>query len=223
MGNKDLPERDPLKRHVTKDTHTEESLSPMAPPEAYSPPSVENVPIEDMHAVLRKLIDDHEKIQEALNAFEETLIAIQTGGITKDTDQNLRRFFHFFDHTFVPHDQEEEKLVFPLLAKRLIAHGEHSKGEETTTAVDVMEDDHIKAVQLAAVVFNFLGLCVRLPDAPSRMIVLDAALEQGKTLVEILRLHIFRENNIVFPLAHKYIQRDEFDQMEQKGERRVKN
>lgn len=223
MDPKDLSKRDPVRRHAAKDSHKEESLSPMDPPEAYSPPSVENVSPEAMHAVLRELIDDHEKIQTALNAFEEALIAIQTGGITKDTDQKLRRFFHFFDHIFVPHDQKEEKMVFPLLAKRLIEQGEHSKGEETTTAVDVMEDDHRKAVQLAAVVFNFLGLCVRLPDAASRMIVLDTALEQGKTLVEILRLHIFRENNIVFPLAHKYIQRDEFDEMKQKGEHRVKN
>ncbi|NIT60223.1 MAG: hypothetical protein GWN00_29655 [Aliifodinibius sp.] len=54
----------------------------------------------------------------------------------------------------------------------------------------------------------------RLPDASSRTLVLDAALEQGKTIVELLRLHIFREDNVVFPLAVKYLSNDELKMME---------
>jgi len=61
---------------------------------------------------------------------------------------------------------------------------------------------------------NFLGLVFRLPDERSGMIVLDAALEQGKNLVELLRLHVFREDNVVFPLAHRLISRAEFDAMQ---------
>jgi hemerythrin-like domain-containing protein len=43
--------------------------------------------------------------------------------------------------------------------------------------------------------------------------LLDAALEQAKNLGELLRLHVFREDNIVFPLAHSLISRAEFDGM----------
>lgn len=46
------------------------------------------------------------------------------------------------------------------------------------------------------------------------MIVLDAALEQGKNLVELLRLHVFREDSIVFPLAHRLISTAEFDSLQ---------
>jgi hemerythrin-like domain-containing protein len=77
-----------------------------------------------------------------------------------------------------------------------------------------MEDEHAKAMQLAAVVVNFLGLVFRLPDRGSGMVVLDAALEQCKNLVELLRLHVFREDNIVFPMAHRLIAPDEFDRMQ---------
>ena len=42
-------------------------------------------------------------------------------------------------------------------------------------------------------------------DAASRQLVLEAAVQQGDVLVELLRLHIFRENNIIFPLAHRLI------------------
>ena len=77
-----------------------------------------------------------------------------------------------------------------------------------------MREEHAKALQLAAVVVNFLGLVFRLPDERSGLIVLDAALEQGKNLVELLRLHIFREDNVVFSLAHRLISTAEFDQMQ---------
>ena len=80
-----------------------------------------------------------------------------------------------------------------------------------------MEDEHAKAMQLAAVVVNFLGLVFRLPDERSAMIVLDTALEQGKNLVELLRLHVFREDNVVFSLAHRLIFRAEFDEMQSRA------
>jgi len=104
--------------------------------------------------------------------------------------------------------------LFPLLRERLIASGEHGGGDVPTTAIEVMEDEHAKAMQLAAVVVNFLGLVFRLPDERSGMLVLDAALEQGKNLAELLRLHVFREDTIVFPLAHKLISPAEFDRMQ---------
>jgi hemerythrin-like domain-containing protein len=64
---------------------------------------------------------------------------------------------------------------------------------------------------------NFLGLVFRLPDERSGMIVLDAALEQGKNLVELLRLHVFREDNVIFSLAHRLISTAEFDEMQSRA------
>ena len=72
----------------------------------------------------------------------------------------------------------------------------------------------IKALQLAAVIVNFLGLMFRLPDDKSRLVTLDAALEESKNLIELLRLHVFREDNIILPLAHRLISTAEFEQMQ---------
>lgn len=196
----------------------DEEYSPMNPPDAYAPPgTVEAAPYEEIHPILQEFYDEHDEIIEALKVFEESLVSIQKEGITKKADESLRIFFHFFDTEFMAHDKREEKVLFPLLAKRLVEKGEHSQGPAPMTAIDMMEDDHVKAIQLAGIIFNFFGLYSRLPDEKSRLIVLDAAIEQGKTLVELLRLHIFRENSIVFPLAHKYIEQSEFDQMQRKG------
>ncbi|MBZ0167150.1 MAG: hemerythrin domain-containing protein [Candidatus Omnitrophica bacterium] len=216
MDFKEMQKRDPVTQQGEKGLSSQE-LSPMDPPDAYAPPgTIEEIPRAQMHPVLQEFYEEHDQITDALVKFEKALVVIQTEGITKEADEGIRTFFEFFDTKFIEHDKREEKILFPLLAKRLVEQGEHSQGPVPTTAIDMMEGDHLKAIQLAGIVFNFFGLSVRLPDERSRMIVLDAAIEQGKTLVELLRLHIFRENSIVFPLGHKYIKTSEFDQMPRK-------
>ena len=203
---------------VTKqpEIDVQDGLSPMDPPDGYMPPASESVPYEDMHPFLQKLIDEHKDFSRELHNFEEILLSIQENGIEKETNSRLRDFFQFFDNHSIPHHQKEEKILFPLLAERLIEKGEHGKGSSPSTAVDLLEDDHIKSLQLAATVFNLFALSGRLPDHDSRLVVLDIALQQGKSLVELLRLHIFREDTILFPIAHKHISEHEFDAMEAK-------
>ncbi len=208
---------DPLRKQAERGLDGGQGLSPMDPPDAYEPPSVEPVPAAELHPFLRKLRDEHIPFMEELNAFEEAILSIQKAGYTREADAKLRHFFHFFDQEFTPHSRREEATLFPLLHQRLIAHGEHGKGEDPATATDLMQDEHAKAMQLAAVVVNFLGLVFRLPDERSGMIVLDAALEQGKNLVELLRLHVFREDNVVFSLAHRLISAAEFDEMQSRA------
>lgn len=215
METQNLNHVDPLKKQAEHGVGGMD-MSPMDPPEATSPPTIDRVDPAQMHPFLRKLCEEHVVFMEELKMFEEAILAIQQDGFTKKLDSRLRHFFHFFDHNFVPHSRREEAALFPLLNARLIAGGEHSPGEHPTTAVDLMEDDHLKAVQLAAVVLNFMGLAFRLPDQTSRLVVLDAALEQGKNLVELMRLHIFREDNVVFASAHKLVSGSEFDQMQSK-------
>ncbi|MBI5914080.1 MAG: hemerythrin domain-containing protein [Bacteroidetes bacterium] len=208
-----INQHDPLERKVEKQ-HEQEEFSPMDPPDAYSPPNLEAVPYKEMHPFLRQLIDEHQVCIKELDAFEQALLQIQNEGLSREADKKLRDFFHFFDNNIVKHNQKEEATLFPLLHRRLIENGEHGRGHDALTAVDMLEDDHVKALQLAAVVFNFFGLAMRLPDVSSRLVVLDAALEQGKSLVELLKLHIFREDNIAFAQAQRLLTKTEFDEME---------
>jgi iron-sulfur cluster repair protein YtfE (RIC family) len=172
------------------------------------------VPAQALHPFLRRFREEHVPFMQELNAFEAAILSIQQSGYTRETDAKLRHFFQYFDQEFTPHSRREEAILFPTLRERLIASGEHGRGNSPTTATDLMDDEHAKAMQLAAVVVNFLGLVFRLPDERSGMIVLDAALEQGKNLIELLRLHVFREDNVVFPLAHRLISAAEFDEMQ---------
>ncbi len=205
---------DPLKKQAERGLEVAQGLSPMDPPDAYAPSSIAPVPAEAMHPFLRQFRDEHVPFMEELNAFEAAILSIQKSGYAKEADAKLRHFFHYLEQEFTPHSRREEATVFPLLHERLISSGEHGSGSNPATAVDLMQDEHAKAMQLAAVVVNFLGLVFRLPDQRSAMIVLDAALEQGKNLIELLRLHVFREDNVVFPLAHRLISQAEFDEMQ---------
>lgn len=208
---------DPLKKQAERGLEAAHGLSPMDPPDAYAPSGIEPVPAEAMHPFLRKFRDEHVPFMAELDTIETAILAIQKSGYTKESDAKLRQFFNYLDQEFTPHSRREEAALFPLLRERLLASGEHGSGSDPSTATDVMEDEHAKAMQLAAVVVNFLGLVFRLPDERSGMIVLDAALEQGKNLVELLRLHVFREDNVVFPLAHQLISMAEFDEMQSRG------
>lgn len=208
---------DPLRKQSERGLDGGQGLSPMDPPDAYAPSGIEPVPAQALHPFLRKFRDEHVPFMEELTAFEAAILSIQKIGYTKETDAKLRHFFHYLDQEFIPHSRREEATLFPLLRERLVASGEHGKGESPATATDLMQDEHAKALQLAAVVVNFLGLVFRLPDERSGMIVLDAALEQSKNLVELLRLHVFREDNVVFALAHRLIAAAEFDQMQSRA------
>ena len=183
-------------------------------PVSYAPPKPAPVPAHELHPFLRHFGEEHAALLRELDAVEEAILSIGKDGYTRQADGRLRHFFDFLDRGFVPHNRREEAVLFPLLRERLIASGEHGKGGGALTATDLMEDEHAKAMQLAAVVVSFLGLVFRLPDERSSMIVLDAALEQGKNLIELLRLHVFREDHIVFPLAHRLISRVEFDSLQ---------
>ena len=211
---------DPVRRQPARESGagivlSPHGFSPMDPPDAYAPPGMERVTTGEMHLFLRRYVDEHVPFLEEVNAFEDALSAIQKTGYTRELDARLRHSFSFFDREFIPHHRREEAGLFPLLHARLIASGEHGRGEASaTTAIDVMMDEHTKAIQLAAVILNFLGLAFRFPDEKTRLIVLDAALEQGRNLVELLRLHIFREDNVVFSQAHRLISGGEFDELQ---------
>lgn len=204
---------DPLRKQAERDPHDGKGLSPMDPPDAYAPPRLDPVPVQALHPFLRRFSEEHAPFLQELNAFEESILAIQESGYTRESDAGLRRFFNYFDQVFGAQSRREEANLFPLLRERLIASGEHGSGSDPTTATDAMADEHAKAMQLAAVVVNFLGLVFRLPDERSGMIVLDAAIEQCKTLLELLRLHVFREDNVIIPLAHRLISGTELDRM----------
>lgn len=212
---KKLNKTEPIKRKVEKGLEQVEN-SPMDPPAAYEQPGKPKVDFDQMQAALQTLMTEHKNALKKLENFENALVQFKTNGYRLDAAINsvFKEFFSFLDNDLFPHNYKEEKTLFPLLHQKLIEAGEHGIGDNPKTAIDVMEDDHTKFIQLGALTFNFLGLATRLKDEQSRLFVLDTAYENGRELIELLKLHIFREDYTLFPLAHQYISREEFETIE---------
>ncbi len=87
--------------------------------------------------------------------------------------------------------------------------------DENLNVLGALEDDHVKSIQMAAIAFNMLGLFSRIPDEKSRFIILDIALNQAKELLELLKVHIYREETMIFPYAQKNFTDVELTQMQQ--------
>jgi len=208
---KNLNKQDPLKRMVERQQETEE-FSPMDPPDAFQPPDLDGVKYEDMHPLIQTLMDEHKDCNAAISAFENTLNTLHSDGFSKKTLEGINDFFSFFDESIIEHNRKEDNTIFADLNIILRSKEEFSTGTNKTV-VDLMEDDHIKMLQLAAISFNLFGLVTRIPDEGSGMVILDLAVEQSKALIEMLKLHIFREDNVVFPIANKYLSAEVLDVM----------
>jgi hemerythrin-like domain-containing protein len=206
---KNLNKQDPLKRMVERQNETNE-FSPMDPPDAFQPPNLDEVKYEDMHPLIQSLIDEHKACNKMIDAFENTLNSLHTDGFSKSTLEGINDFFSFFDESIIVHNRKEDNTIFADLNIILHEKEEYSTGTEKTI-VDLMEDDHIKMLQLAAISFNLFGLVTRIPDEGSGMVILDLAVEQSKSLIEMLKLHIFREDNVVFPIANTYLSQEVMD------------
>ncbi|RUM71623.1 MAG: hypothetical protein DSZ09_02765 [Sulfurovum sp.] len=195
----------------------EGGISPYAPPEAYNPPSKEDeIPYEDLHPFLQKFIDEHNEYTKELNAFEATIAMIEGGKIDREINDRLVQFFTHFDNQIVKHNLLEERYLFAQISKKMKANGEHSQADENYNVIDVLEDDHVKSIQMASVSFNMFALFSRIPDEKSRYIILDVALNQAKELLELLKVHIYREDTIIFPYAQKHFTDEELTQIQEK-------
>lgn len=208
---KKLKEEDPILRNADKDENLEE-FSAMDPPDAYDSEKTLGVQKELFHPFIQNLIEEHKEVLSKVENFDKALIAFKTNGFnfTADIQEAFNEFFPYFDEHIIPHNEREERYFFRILHERLIESGEHGEGDDPKTSVDLMEDDHHKFLQLTALCFNLLGLGSRLRDEESRMITFDHGFQCGRELTELLRLHIFRENETLFPLAQRLFSEDDF-------------
>lgn len=213
---KKLKKDDPLQRDVYKQDELGEN-SPMDPPDAYDEDStsVDGIKYEDLTTSLKDMIEEHKEVAGYAEKFEKALGDFHESSyhFTQEINDRFNEFFKYFDDHILPHNRKEERHLFPALHRKLIESGEHSPGAKMETAVDLMEDDHVKFIQLASLTFNLLGLASRLPDNHSRAITFDLAYHNGKELIELLRLHIFREDNTIFPLTQKLFTEEEIENL----------
>ncbi|MBK9282993.1 MAG: hemerythrin domain-containing protein [Sphingobacteriaceae bacterium] len=215
---KETNKKDPLKRSVEHGLDNMKGATPFDPPSVYDEENKPKIDFESMPDAIKELMNEHKVAIEKLEIFENALVEFKSNGYVLNPSINsaLSEFFKFYDNNLLVHNEKEDKVLFPLLNEKLIATGEHSIGENPKTAIDVMEDDHVKFIQLGTLSFNLFGLATRIKDLQSRNFICDTAYDTSREFAELLRLHIYREDYTLFPLAQKLISESEFDELSKK-------
>lgn len=216
-----LKELDPLSKQGEHGLDTMQGQTPFDPPEARQADKKLHLPEENLPEIIRQLVEEHRFAMSNIDLFEQALIEYRQAGFkhTEQSNQVFSHFFKYFDHHLMAHNEKEDKVLFPLLDEKLLASGEHSTADIPSTAIDVMQDDHVRFIQLGALTFNLLGIATRLTDENSRLFVCENAYHTGRELIELLKLHIYREDYTLFPLACQLISEEEFQLMEPKCQR----
>ena len=209
---------DPLTRNVEHGLDEMKGSTPFDPPSVYDEDKKGTVNFDAMPEALKELVEDHKVAIKKIEEFENALVQYKTTGyvLTKEINATFSDFFKYYDSNLLLHNEKEDKVLFPLLNEKLMATGEHSTGENPKTAIDVMEDDHVKFIQLGTLSFNLFGLATRIKDPQSRMFICDTAYDTSREFTELLRLHIYREDYTLFPLAQKLISEEEFAVIKEK-------
>ena len=202
---------EPINEPINENMNLDNGASPYSPPDAYNPPKVDDeVPYTEHHPFIQNLIDEHKVVSDKLTEFEETLVMMENGKVDREVDKRLQAFFEYFDEGLRTHNLDEEKVLFPMASKMMNEDGNHSNGLDEFNSIDILEDEHSKFLQMAAVTFNLFALFSRIPDERSRIIVLDAAIAESRAFVELLRVHIFREETILFSYVHRNFSDEDF-------------
>jgi len=207
---KRINEVDPLKKIEMENLENLKN-SPMDPPDAYS---VKNDNITGvLHPLVHRLTVEGEIINQQIADFENNCNELwkksQIG--SQELSETFGVFFRFYDQYLLVSFQNKVRYLYPVIHEKLLDSGEHSKEEYPKTAIDLFEDDYIKTIQLGSLIFNFLGLRNHLKDPVTQNIITDSAFRSAKELIEILKLHFFRESNVLVEMISKMFSSDELD------------
>ncbi|MBT3984095.1 MAG: hypothetical protein HOE90_22255 [Bacteriovoracaceae bacterium] len=217
LDYKTLAKTDPMGPQPQCGTQADEDLSPMDPPESYDAALPVQVDMEMMHPFIKEMMEEHIELTSFVKTFEESIDVLQKKKVVDpEAIEGVESFFNFFESEFTPHNRKEEREFFPLLKVKLVELGEHGSGDDPVTGVDVLESEHVQAIQLAAITYHCFVLYSQIDDVNSKLTILASAIKNAKELIELLKLHIYREDKILFCQAQQLMTTEEMDLMHQK-------
>lgn len=159
-----------------------------------------------MNNVIEKLRECHDHILEHLGQLEKVVRQIGIScfplGEFQNAQEQLKAFFHFMETSAALHTFHEERGLFPALSS-------HFHGHQECTPVDMMESEHRKAEGILLVQKErFERLKQERVTAPEDYLEFCSTMMD---LVALYRHHIWKENNVLFPMAERLLSQQEFD------------
>ena len=128
---------------------------------------------------------EHQTVLKQLDLFEDAL--------QKPDEEGIRSTLRFFDERIVLHRRKEEEVLFPVVGRHIgLEHG----------PIACMLDEHRMEKQRIEQIREALA---RWPDSHAKESIRAA----GYAILDLLRAHISKEDNILFPLSEEVMSQEE--------------
>ena len=162
---------------------------------------------------IEKLIECHDHILTQLSLFNQSLNAIEQQGMVGflSERENMKKTFEFIDTSIVLHTRDEEEGLFPKLRPKLEA--ELPGGGGGKTPVDIMESEHRIVEEVISRVKSLASMIEKNPHESETALLLDEFLQKGRWIVQAYQGHIWKENNVLFPMAERLLSGEDKDQV----------
>jgi len=144
-----------------------------------------------------ELASEHEYVLVVVSAMEREAESIHSGGpVDRDAIAGMVDFTRNF--TDGCHHTKEEKLLFPLLEER---------SQLAAGTVSVLLSEHVAARGCVSAIDE------NLPQVESSVAARSAVAHNLALYAELLRMHIHKENVVLFPLAEQVLDAPEMEDL----------
>ncbi len=160
-----------------------------------------------------KLVECHDHIMSRLSLFEQSLQAIEKQRVVGflSEKENVGVIFDFIDTNIALHTRDEEQGLFPKLQLKLKA--KLPDGDGADTPVDVMEGEHRIVEEVIGRIKNLAVLIEKEAWTEEASILVEEFLEKSRWVIQAYHRHIWKENNILFPMAEQLLSAEEKTQV----------
>ncbi|MCL5986847.1 MAG: hemerythrin domain-containing protein [Actinobacteria bacterium] len=150
--------------------------------------------------LIQTLKHQHEEGLGKLNELEDAVVNLEDKGLNPEDISSVRSAVSFINTEIRQHNQHEEDVLFPELEKHIPQQGPtsvmRSEHRELWNKLDELEAN-IKAIEGAG--------------GKNDNGVLETLMETARDIISLLRNHIAKENNILYPLALNILSQDQID------------
>lgn len=152
--------------------------------------------------LIQTLRHQHEEGLGKLNELEDAVVNLEDKGLNSEDVSSVRSAVSFINTEIRQHNQREEDVLFPELEKHIPQQGPtsvmRSEHRELWNKLDELEAN-IKTIESAG--------------GKNDNSVLETLLGTARDIISLLRNHIAKENNVLFPLALNILSQDQIDRI----------
>jgi len=152
--------------------------------------------------LIQILKHQHEEGLGKLNELEDAVINLEDKGLNPEDISSVRSAVSFINTEIRQHNQREEDVLFPELEKHIPKQGPtsvmRSEHRELWNKLDELETN-IKAIESTS--------------SKNDNNALETLMETARDIIVLLRNHITKENNVLFPLALNILTQDQINRI----------